>query len=132
MNFLCSFRLALIYITIMLSGSPVLAALVEHHGTIVEDESDHTICLSCHDGTMGKDIEYCKQDCSSHSIHSVGKNYPPRGMQSEYAPAAWLSKSGIRLVDNKISCISCHNLLNQEKYHLAVTNDLCISCHYRK
>ncbi len=132
MKFLCFFRMTLICIALLLSGSPLFAAIVEHHGNAVESETDHSECLSCHDGTVGKQIQYCMQDCASHAVHSVGRTYPPRGMQHEYATPGWLQNRGIRLFDNKVSCISCHDLAKQGKYHLAVETGLCQTCHVRK
>ncbi len=132
MNFPCFFRMTSICIALMLSGSPLLAGIVEHHGNAVEAETDHSVCLSCHDGTTGKNIEYCVQDCGSHAVHSVGRSYPPRGMQQEYAPVGWLMNRGIKLFDNKVSCISCHDLSRQEKYHLIMQTGLCQACHFRK
>jgi predicted CXXCH cytochrome family protein len=38
------------------------------------------------------------------------------------------------LTDGQISCVSCHDLTNDEKHHLVIDNResrLCLTCHIR-
>ncbi|WP_407920198.1 cytochrome c3 family protein [Geobacter pickeringii] len=40
----------------------------------------------------------------------------------------------ITLVDGKVGCLSCHNMLSQERSLLTINNNssqLCLSCHER-
>lgn len=110
------------------------AGMVSHHSLTVEADGSASECLGCHDGAAATTVSSCAVQCGSKSSHSILKDYPPRGKESEYAPAASLAAKGIRLVDGKVTCISCHNLNNPDKHHLVMDDTgskLCFACHVK-
>jgi len=117
----------------LLASTP-RAEEVDHHGMIVDSESDVYECLSCHDGVIGKPITLSTMIGKYFCNHPVHRDYPPSDKADFYIPEEVLTSSGIKLVNGQITCISCHNLKNQEKFHLAVTidrSDLCFKCHIK-
>jgi predicted CXXCH cytochrome family protein len=107
---------------------------LEHHGQLVQVEADLNDCIVCHDGTIAPNSAYCTVKCNCKSPHSVLKDYPPRGKENQYLPISALEEKGIRLFNGKITCVSCHDLTNPEKYHLVISNSesrLCFSCHIK-
>ena len=109
---------------------------VLHNGNLV-DSDDPKICLTCHNGIIAKNISPCtKIRCllEPNSSHPVFKKYPPSGKESEYAPSFQVEAAGIILKNGEVTCISCHNLMNQEGFHLVMENKrsrLCKTCHIR-
>jgi predicted CXXCH cytochrome family protein len=106
-------------------------------------------CLSCHDGSVAKDvssgvpmqgngrISLTSNVVGSRSDHPMGV-YPVSGIRSTatgemdhlYVPSALDSR--IQLVEGKVSCISCHSPYSQKKKQLVMSNfksALCLSCH---
>ncbi|OGW34303.1 MAG: hypothetical protein A2010_00230 [Nitrospirae bacterium GWD2_57_9] len=116
----------------MLVKGAAFAEPVAHHGRTVEAESTVAECAYCHDGVDAINIAICSANCDNRHTHPVLRHYPPLGKEFDYAPAGFLLNLGIRLPDNKIACISCHNLRNRERYHLVLNNQgskLCFTCH---
>ncbi len=120
----------------LICTAPVLAQEVPHHGHMVE-MSDPEDCLACHDGAMAGNVIPCPEiNCtlnSQHS-HSVFREYPPVGKEADFNPAHKVKAAGIRLKDGQVTCISCHDLANQDRYHLVMENGrsrLCRTCHIR-
>lgn len=111
------------------------AEQVPHHGYYVDSEGTHTTCLSCHDGIIAEGIPICLETiCFYNASHPINKNYPPPDKLREYVPAALAEHSGIIFSNGKISCISCHNVRNPNRYHLRVENresKLCLTCHLK-
>ena len=114
------------YVSLSLLFSIALAAcatflppkMIDHQGNEV-DIHDAKSCFSCHD------------DMKDHS-HPVMIDYPPAG--NGYASAADVAGSGLKLVDGKVTCITCHDLTNTETAHLAKTmnnSQLCLACHIK-
>jgi nitrate reductase cytochrome c-type subunit len=99
-------------------------------------------CILCHDGMNAKyhDIRYRNDHNDRISLESVLGSHPI-GMSygaMAYANAKLRHLSSISgtmvLVDGRVGCLSCHNLLNPEKFHLSSTNDkseLCLQCHVK-
>lgn len=97
-------------------------------------------CITCHDGMNTPTHELRAKNASgtSSGIDSL-KGGHPIGMH--YGSAAYTNRElrGIHeldeelvLVDGKVGCLSCHNLFNPKKKHLAketVRSELCFSCH---
>jgi hypothetical protein len=121
---------------ILLSIVLINAQEVPHHNNLV-DHSDPHICLTCHDGAIAENISPCtKASCllDSNSSHPVFKQYPPDGKESEFHPSFQIEAAGIKLTNGEITCISCHDLIVQEEFHLALENRsslLCMVCHKR-
>lgn len=129
--------LLLILVSIILTSNISLNAQeVLHHDNLV-DSDDPKICLTCHNGIIAKDISPCtKISCllDPRSSHPVFKKYPPHGKESEFAPSFQVQAAGIILKNGEVTCISCHNLMNQEGFHLVMENKrsrLCKTCHIR-
>ncbi len=109
---------------------------VPHHGYLAYMDRPK-LCLSCHDGTIAENISPCTQlSCllDKKSSHPVFKKYPPIGKESEYAPVFEVKAAGIPLIDGEVTCVSCHNLMNQQSPHLIMEDwrsRLCTTCHIR-
>jgi predicted CXXCH cytochrome family protein len=111
------------------------AVLVSHHGNMVESQGTVRDCLSCHDGAISGKIAICTTDCATNASHSVLKSYPPAGRRArDFRPLGDVRQMKIKIVGGMVTCISCHNLSNQEKYHLVMdnkNNQLCLGCHLK-
>jgi len=115
-----------------------VAPLVIHFGQLVDNESNSADCLSCHDATTAKEVGYQrwshKSSANPLGSHPIEINYPEDWSGSaKYVPRSEIGKAGLRLLDSKVTCITCHDLrLQKRKYLLPVTMDaseLCFSCH---
>ncbi len=122
----CSFEMVLTVALCVFFSVTVHAEQILHHGIAVESEGTAQDCLLCHDGYMTSSaFSYTVR-----SSHSILKNYPPVRDRRRYAPVAAVRMRGVKIVNGKITCISCHNLKNPEKFHLAVEKSkLCVICH---
>jgi hypothetical protein len=103
---------------VLFSAQLLTAGEINHHEQKV-DPAVPGICVTCHEVKSG------------HS-HPVDIPYPPANAKVKYAPAADVQAAGLALPKGRIACITCHNLQNQGKKHLAVTMDgskLCSTCH---
>jgi len=98
-------------------------------------------CLSCHDGSIASDVGHSREGSSgsarfqsSADSHPIGIEYrltKPRDADGLLRPASELD-SHIRLIDNKVSCRSCHSQYSRRPNHLVMSNDrsaLCLGCH---
>ncbi len=112
-------------------NTPVFAEAVDHHGLKVDNNSGHFECLSCHDGAFAHSVAFCTENCDGNFVHPVDRKYPPRGKEREYASIGELNGRGIKLLNNRVSCISCHDLKNNAKNHPVKVNRLCLSCHLK-
>lgn len=102
-----------------LSGA-ARAERILHHGLEVESEGADK-CLACHDGAVGPNITPCTNSCAvgSAASHPVARSYPPPGKEAGYRPLAEVVRAGVRLQEGKITCLSCHDLTKNWKYHLS-------------
>ena len=129
--------LLLVCVNIILIGNISLNAQEVLHNDNLVDSNDPKICLTCHNGILARNISPCtKISCllEPNSSHPVFKKYPPDGKESEYAPSFQVQAAGIILKNGEVTCISCHNLMNQEGFHLVMENKrsrLCKTCHIR-
>jgi len=125
-----------VFLFLLFVCSPVLlhAERIEHHGVTVEAEADARDCISCHDGSLGHNVSFCTVQCGFKTSHSILKEYPPRGKERLFAPVAAVKAKGIKFIDGKVTCISCHNLKNPNEHHLVMDNSgsrLCLACHIK-
>jgi len=112
-------------------------------------------CLNCHDGTKATNIAVKNADAPYQisgyrtENHPVGMsyNYYANRKPGEYKPRQFLNRD-IRLVDGKVTCISCHKLIQDlpqgiritrlsrdrrkgctASGELAMAKNLCMECH---
>lgn len=111
-----------------------LGVPVQHHGLTAESDGTSAQCLACHDGSTAGAVSYCTVQCDFRSSsHAIEKHYPPRKNRDSYAPVSDVTAKGVKLVNGKVTCISCHDLRNPARRHLIVNSvkELCMICHYK-
>ena len=97
-------------------------------------------CILCHDGMNAKyhDIRFREGRRDSISLktvlasHPIGMSYGAMAYENAKLRHMSTIDQSLTLVDGRVGCLSCHNLLNPEKSHLAMNNDnsqLCLQCH---
>ncbi len=103
---------------------------------------ESTNCLSCHDGSVARDIGHTSEPDGRGGLirtmasveHPIGIPYrltDPQDADGELRPASMLDHR-IRLFDNQVGCGSCHSLYSTRPSRLVMSNDrsrLCLSCH---
>jgi len=97
-------------------------------------------CITCHDGTLASSIHYKvssrgqgegRSMGSINGSHPVGSNYTRFTSKREYVPSYNLPRNMI-LMNGKISCITCHDMLSRSQAYLVVDmagSNLCFACH---
>lgn len=97
-------------------------------------------CISCHDGTIAKVTNHRISEGNTNRVksietikgaHPIGMDYDKFRWDKTYVPAENLA-ADIILIDGRVGCASCHNLLGRNDKYLAVDNSkssLCFSCH---
>ena len=120
---------------ILFAGMTLSADEVEHHGSLVNSASGYQECLACHDGILAPNISPCLGPiCMLKTDHPIDRHYPPPERIREFAPAVVAEATGIRFIDGRIDCISCHDLHNPDRYHLRIderNSRLCLACHLK-
>lgn len=109
------------------------------HGNAILDPISME-CLACHDGTIAKPVTFRISDGTLHreksietikGAHPIGMDYEKFRMSAEYAPVEILPAQMV-LINGKVGCITCHNMLGNNKKYLVVdidSNNLCFTCH---
>jgi len=100
-------------------------------------------CMTCHDGMNAPyhDVRIRngkRQGAISLQTvlasHPIGMHYGSAAYENRFLrPVDELDKN-IILADGRVGCLSCHNMLNPNRFHLSVENDqsaLCLQCHMR-
>ncbi len=127
------FLFSLLLVIVLTNSSD--AGQVQHHGYLVSGDGGSHECLSCHNGSRARPVSSClRGNCPLEGPHPVEKPYPPAGLETEFLPTFELERARIKLVNGRISCISCHNLSNPQPMHPAVdpaTTNLCLLCHLK-
>jgi hypothetical protein len=98
-------------------------------------------CMGCHDGFQASDRKINYKNTPGQKSHwSPGATEHPIGMNyaayaaidsQSYKPIASFG-SKMMFVNGKVGCTTCHDPLNQEKGHLAMSDyrsALCLTCH---
>lgn len=126
---------------LILSETDCLASVtfrVVHFGQLVDNESSSYDCLSCHDHSSAKGVGFqiWKHGSSTNPLgnHPIEVTYPAEWSgNTRFALPADIEKSGLRLLDGKLACITCHDLrIQNNEYLLAVPlkgSELCFTCH---
>lgn len=107
------------------------------HSRMKEDWDSIYDCAACHDGWMGPGTDFTGtflgQDFSND--HPVSIEYSTADPGLKPRPANGVFANGVKLVDNKVECVSCHDPHDpdpQRKPFLRVSNAgsaLCYTCH---
>lgn len=117
------------------SGVGLCGDETEHHGSMVNGDGTYLECLACHDGVTAKVMAPCITEiCVMKTDHPVNRPYPPPSKLHQYTPAAVAEMAGVKLVNGRIDCISCHNLGNPGRFHLRIEDirsRLCLACHLK-
>jgi predicted CXXCH cytochrome family protein len=99
-------------------------------------------CLSCHDGKGASDVAVVlrnaplqkKSHVTSFSMdHPLGMEYRRYAASGSGFKQA-LEGSRMTMVNGRVGCLTCHNPLNPERGHLAISDHgsaLCLTCHDR-
>ncbi|RJQ20034.1 MAG: hypothetical protein C4560_05540 [Nitrospiraceae bacterium] len=122
-----------VLVMVSLGGVFLYADQLEHHGMTVDSEGSAAYCLTCHDGSAAPKISVCSTTCAV-AVHKTLINYPPAGRKKEFAPLEAVLRAGLKLENGMITCITCHDLKNMNKYHFAIdttrfARKLCYVCH---
>lgn len=97
-------------------------------------------CLACHDGVSAGEADHAASGPSSGYFGAPGRNHPvgityarrKTGLRRTPLRHATMLPREVRLPGGKVSCVSCHNLYNLERYRLSVPiegSQLCLTCH---
>ena len=95
-------------------------------------------CVTCHSGIVSrKDTLNFRNDPESRmqmisGKHPIGMNYERYTRHRDTLKKVNELDSNLVLVGGKVSCVTCHDLLNPEKDHLVRSDtgkDLCSQCH---
>lgn len=127
------------YATIQSAG---FSEEVSYRGRKIATQLDpiSTECLNCHDGINAKSVQHRMSDGNANrtksietiiGAHPVGMDYDRFSRGRKYVTADRLPADMV-LMDGKVTCVTCHNLLGSTSKYLAVDNTssrLCFSCH---
>lgn len=129
-----STRIAVLLIILAVSsGGASAETAVEHHGTMVDSEGGAAYCLSCHRGRTAMYMPTYRQNYTDRS-HKIFMKFPPPEREKDFATLESVLADGIKLESGEVTCISCHNVKNQQRYHFAIETTpyakrLCYTCH---
>ncbi len=96
-------------------------------------------CLSCHDGVIAGDSYMTPGGNDGFNSPSIGMSHPvminyvqiwQRSPMKLHSPDSLAPN--IRLFDNKLECLSCHDPESEKDHYLVMDNfrsRLCLSCH---
>ncbi len=107
-------------------------------GAVLDAMSNN--CLTCHDGVNAREAGHQWLRSAGGYLGDPGRNHPVgipyvrRETDRRGSPLrhVTLLPGEVRLPDGKVSCVSCHNLYNVERYRLSVPIEgsrLCLTCH---
>jgi predicted CXXCH cytochrome family protein len=99
-------------------------------------------CLSCHDGSVGKlstvSIGIRTNTASfngyNKGLHPIWIDYEKVRIRQGELRSTWAMDKRIKLVQGKVSCVSCHNSYSESKCQLVMDNRgsrLCLGCHIK-
>jgi predicted CXXCH cytochrome family protein len=97
-------------------------------------------CITCHDGTLASSINYKVKTAGEEGVtgfntiagsHPVGMDYTKYSNNKQFVPFYRLPRNMV-LMDGKVACITCHDMLSTNKAYLTVDlngSGLCFTCH---
>ncbi len=91
----------------------------EHHGRPLAGMTRQAVCVECHNFETARH-------------HPSGIPYPPAGKEEHFPPPRQLAAKGITVQNGEVTCQTCHELENRERWHLPVgmtQSTLCLACH---
>ncbi len=91
----------------------------EHHGRPLAGLTRQADCMECH-----------VFETTRH--HPSGIPYPPPGKDERFTPVRQLAAKGITVRGGELTCLTCHELENSERWHLPMgmnQSALCLACH---
>lgn len=115
---------------------PILSA---HNGSRLLDPISME-CITCHDGTLASAVNYKVKTADQAGVksfdaiagsHPVGMDYTRFGNSKQFVPYYRLPQNMV-LMDGRVACITCHDMLSSNKAYLAVDlngSGLCFTCH---
>jgi len=118
--------------------TPFEPAPGESSGTIFDPISME--CINCHDGTVAQAVDFRFEKTESQGVtslitlvasHPIGVDFTKFSCNNGFNH--WRNlPAEIVLMDGKVGCASCHNLLGTNHLYLAVDmegSNLCFTCH---
>jgi hypothetical protein len=102
---------------------------------VLDDNSRE--CIACHE----RKGEHASSDLNDRNhpgmsaisaTHAIGTDYISANATRANLRKAYELPPGMTLVNGRIACITCHNLLNPQRFSLAVDTtktSLCFACH---
>ena len=90
----------------------------EHHGRPLAGMDRQEVCVECHSFQTARH-------------HPSNIPYPPQGSE-RFTPVRQLAARGVEVQNGQLTCLTCHDLRNQEPWHLPVgmtQSSLCLACH---
>lgn len=123
-----------ILVTSLFASAALAGSTVNHFGFAVDDEASMVACIFCHNGKMAKDVSMCTEEkmCVIYAKHVVDVRYPTASSDGRYAPVEEITRKGLRLVEGKIGCATCHSLTSKNQHLLIIAaeqDQICRSCH---
>lgn len=91
-------------------------------------------CISCHDGDIATHVPLSLSTGSPMESHPVGVDYLEAVIRNRQLKHPRFLDPAIKLVNGKLSCISCHNIFSLKNHKLAIDNRnsrLCLECHIK-
>ena len=111
---------------------PALCIFNPYHMTEAAALLTYKDCLKCHVEDKKKKVSICLGDnCLYTKNHSILHRYPPVGKEDTYAPIEEVVKMGAIFEDDKVTCLSCHNLTMPPPHLIRERekDQLCFMCH---
>lgn len=113
------------------------------NGGLVGIDSFSSDCILCHDGMnaphyeakfVGTREQRFIDIATIVGSHPIGMNYGEYADSRQEFKGWGNTNPDMSFVAGKIGCLTCHNPLNPQRFHLVMSNDksnMCLSCHVK-